>query len=358
LKPRLALVSHVDWGHIRQRPHHLAAGLAAHYDVTVIAPLARRRASLVAQPARGVRVVHVLRLPGSYRSAAVARANATIARWQCAPRIRTAAAVVVTSPEGWPWIAANAGRRRLVYDCMDDALAFAQDEGVRELKARWERELLARADLTVCSSDELAARMLSRGAPSARLRVIPNGWDPEAFPVQPSQALPVSGALVLAYFGTIARWLDADALRAVVAACPDASIRLIGPVDGAAPAPIERVFIDPPWPHDALAAAVADAHALLLPFRVDDLTRAVDPVKLYEYVALGKPIVASHWPALDRFAPFVTFYRDSAHLAALLRERALPPPPDAEARAAFLAPQSWRARAEALAAALEGVRAE
>jgi glycosyltransferase involved in cell wall biosynthesis len=357
LKPRLALVSHVDWGHIRQRPHHLAAGLAANYDVTVIAPLARRRAALVAQPARGVRVAHVLRLPGSYRSAAVARANAVIARWQCAPRIRAAAAVVVTSPELWPWVAADIGRRTLVYDCMDDALAFAQDEGVRDLKARWERELVARADLTVCSSDELATRMRARGAPAERLRVIPNGWDPEAFPVQPSQALPAAGPLVLAYFGTIARWLDTDALRAVADACPDASIRLIGPVDGAAPAPAERIAIEPPWPHDALAAAVADAHAMLLPFRVGDLTRAVDPVKLYEYVALGKPIAASHWPALDRFGPFVTFYRDPAHLATLVRDRGLPAPPDAAARTAFLAPQSWRARAAALADAIEGSRA-
>ncbi|MDH5286934.1 MAG: glycosyltransferase [Betaproteobacteria bacterium] len=356
MKPRLVLVSHVDWGHVRQRPHHLAAGLAARYDVTVIAPLARKRSSLVTQPARGARVVHVLRVPGSYRSAVVARLNATVARWQCAPRIRAAAAVVVTSPELWPWIAPDVGRRPLVYDCMDDALAFDQDAGVRDLKARWERELIARADVTVCSSDELAARMRSRGAPAERLRVIPNGWDPEAFPVQPSQALPAAGPLVLAYFGTIARWLDTDALRAVVAACPGASIRLIGPVDGAAPTAIERVATEPPWPHDALAAAVADANAMLLPFRVGDLTRAVDPVKLYEYVALGKPVAASYWPALDRFAPFVTFYRDPAHLATLVRERALPAPPDAAARTAFLAPQSWRSRAEALADAIEATR--
>jgi glycosyltransferase involved in cell wall biosynthesis len=297
----------------------------------------------------------VLRLPGSYRRAGIARANAAIARLQCAPRIRAATAVVVTSPELWPWVARDAGRRRLVYDCMDDALAFDQDERVRALKARWEHELLERADLTVCSSDELATRMQQRGAQPSRLRVIPNGWDPEAFPVQPSQPLPGTGPLVLAYFGTIARWLDGEALRAIVAADPLAAIRLIGPVDGPAPTPIERVTLEPPWPHDALAAAVADAHALLLPFRVDDLTRAVDPVKLYEYVALGKPIAAAHWPALDRFAPFVTFYRDAADLAAFVRERRLTTPPDAAAREAFLRPQSWRARAADLADAIEAI---
>lgn len=357
MKPRLALVCHVDWGHIRQRPHHLAAGLASRYDVTVIAPLARRRASLVPNPARDVRVASVLRIPGSYRRAAIARANASIAALQCAPRLRGAACVVVTSPELWPWVARCVGRRPLVYDCMDDALAFAQDEEVRALKAQWERDLLGRADLVVCSSEELALRMASRGADETKIRLIPNGWDPDAFPVQSSEPMPAHGPLVLAYFGTIAPWLDTDALRVVADACPEATIRLIGPVDGAAPRDIPRLTVEPPWPHEALAAAVADAHVLLLPFRVDELTRAVDPVKLYEYVALGKPIAAAHWPALERFAPFVTFYRDAADLAARIAQRALPAPPDAAARTAFLAGQSWQARAEALDEAIAEVRA-
>ena len=352
MKPRLAYLSHVDWGHIRQRPHHLAAGLAAHHAVTVFAPLSRKRRNLVAQPTRGVKLAHVLRLPGAYRSATIARANAWLARMQVAPRLDRTATVIVTSPELWPFVRKTLGTRTLAYDCMDDSLAFDQDDGVRALKAHWERELLARADVVACSSDELAQRMRERGAAAARIVVIPNGWDTEAFPVQHSSALPAQGPLELAYFGTIARWLDADALRTALHACPEASLRLIGPVDGAPPAGLPRTTFEPPWPHDALAAAVAEAHVLLLPFRVDDLTRAVDPVKLYEYIALGKPIVASHWPALDRFAPFVTFYRDAGELAALLRGRGLPTPPDAGQRAAFLAPQSWAARAAALDAAL------
>jgi glycosyltransferase involved in cell wall biosynthesis len=236
---------------------------------------------------------------------------------------------------------------------MDDALAFDQHDDVRALKARWERELVARADVITCSSDELATRMLERGAPAERVVLVPNGWDPEAFPVQPTSPMPRAGPLVLAYFGTIAPWLDVPALRAALAACPEATLRLIGPVDGLPPAGLPRLSLEPPWPHDALAAAVADAHVLLLPFRVDALTRAVDPVKLYEYVALGKPIVAAWWPGLARFAPFVTFYRSAAELAFLLRDRQLAVPPGADERAAFLAPQSWQARADALADAID-----
>lgn len=357
MKPRLTLVTHVDWGHIRQRPQQLAVALAEWYDVTVISPVARRRAHLVDNPAPGVTLFRVWRLPGSYRSAGVAEANAVLASMQCGPQVRRARVVVVTSPELWPWVRPALDDRPLVYDCMDDALAFAQDDGVRALKAAWERELIARSQLVVCSSDELAARAAARGATPAHTTVVPNGWDDEAFPVQASTPLPRKGPLELAYFGTIAAWLDTDALQALAALHPGISVRLIGPGHEGALASVNGLRVEPPVAHHKLAEAVSSAHALLLPFRVDDLTRGVDPVKLYEYIALGKPIASAHWPALDRFEGFVTFYEGADALVALFRDRSIAAAPDRERRAAFLAPQSWHARAGALHAAIARIAA-
>jgi glycosyltransferase involved in cell wall biosynthesis len=344
LKPRLTLVTHVDWGHLWQRPHQLAVALSAHYEVTVVSPVARKRTHLLDNPAPGILLTHVWRMPGSYRSTGVAEANAVLASMQCGPRVRRAAVVVVTSPEVWPWIASSVDERTLVYDCMDDALAFHQDAGVRTLKARWERELLKRSDVVVCSSDELAVRALGRGATRARTIIVPNGWDEQAFPVAASCALPRAGPIELVYFGTIAPWLDFQALRAVATRCPDVSMRLIGPADGRELHDVPGIRIEPPVEHRRLAHAASSAHGFLLPFRVDELTRAVDPVKLYEYIALGKPILSSYWPALDRFSGFVTFYRDADQLVSLVGTREVDKPPGLDRRTAFLAPQSWPAR--------------
>ena len=357
LKPRLTLVTHVGWGHIRQRPHQLAVALARWYDVTVVSPVSRRRAHIVDNPAPGVTLVRVWRLPGSYRSAGVAEANAVLASMQCGPQVRRARIVVVTSPELWPWVRPSLDDRVLVYDCMDDALAFAQDEDVRALKAAWERELIGRSQLVVCSSEELAQRATARGAAASRTVIVPNGWDDEAFPVQPSSPLPREGPLEIAYFGTIAEWLDLEALQALATLHPGISMRLIGPGDEGAYASVRGLRVEPPVAHHRLAEAVAGAHALLLPFRVDALTRGVDPVKLYEYIALGKPIASAHWPALDRFAGFVTFYEDVDGLVRLFRDRSIAASPERDRRAAFLAPQSWRARACALHDAIARVAA-
>jgi glycosyltransferase involved in cell wall biosynthesis len=264
--------------------------------------------------------------------------------------------VIVTSPELVRWLPRSLGARKLVYDCPDDALAFRQAAGVRAAKARAERELIARADVIACASDELASRLRERGADPARVCVIRNGWDPQAFPVMASTSLPGEGALRLAYFGTLAPWLDLEGLGEAAREAGPLSIRLIGPRDQLELVQTPGITLEPPLPHGELAGAVADAHCMLLPFRVDALTRAVDPVKLYEYIALGKPILSAYWPALEPFARFVTFYRDIADLVARLRERRVATPPPREERLAFLEPQSWQARAELLHQAIAGVR--
>jgi hypothetical protein len=350
----LLYVTHVDWGHIRQRPHHLATGLSAFYQVTVAHPVSRQRARLVANADGGITRAPMWRLPGSYRSARVLAVNDTLCAWQLARVIRRVrpSVIVVTSPECYAWVRSSLGRARLAYDCMDDALAFAQDPAVRARKAALERELLARADTVVASTATLASRCIGRGAPEGRVSVAPNGWDPAAFPVQPSRALPGRGPLTLGYFGTIGDWLDTAALESIAARCPEARIRVIGPNEVGYASGNPRIRIEPPLPHGALAAAVADCDAMLLPFRVDDLTRGVDPVKLYEYIALGRPIACIDYPELARFAPFATLCPDADELATRIAARDLAPAADIGTRTRFLADNTWEARVRAFRTAL------
>ena len=136
----------------------------------------------------------------------------------------------------------------------------------------------------------LLRRCVERGAQPNKLSVIRNGWDPTAFPVQPPRPIPV-GPLTLGFFGTIGEWLDFKALEACKS-IPDVTIRLIGPNSCGYVSPHPRIILRPQVEYAALANAVSDVDVLLLPFRVTELTRAVDPVKLYEYIALGRPILA------------------------------------------------------------------
>ena len=263
--------------------------------------------------------------------------------------------VMVTAPECFAWLGKSSEDAVLGYDCMDDAIAFAQDSTVRALKAACERSLLARADFVACTTETLLQRLIARGANADKLRVIANGWDPSAFPLQSSRPLPPEGPLALGYFGAIGEWLDFESIEALTTALPEVTIRLIGPNLCGYVSPHARLTLEPPVEHAGLADKVGDLDVLLLPFRVTELTRAVDPVKLYEYIALGRPILAMHYPELQRFAAFVTFYRDTDELLQQVRERSGPsaqPAPLAE-RKELLLTARWSDRAHAVAALID-----
>ncbi len=360
MKSRLLYVTHVDWGHIRQRPHHLAVGLAPYFDVTVAFPVSRHRSRTVANTHPGIRLAPVIRTPGSYRSATLLRtANAIVAM-----QVRFIAqrhppdSVLVTAPECFSWLSESLRSKVLGYDCMDDALAFAQEPAVRALKANWERALLARADFVACSSELLLDRCAERGASRDRLSVVRNGWDPIAFPVQPSRAVPAAGPLTLGFFGTLGEWLDFATLETLVRTFPELTIRLIGPNPSGYASPHPRLVLEPQVEHASLAQAVRDVDALLLPFRVTELTRAIDPVKLYEYVALGRPILAVRYPQLQQFAGFVTFYDGTDDLMQRLHDRSAGIAAAASIgdRETWLLQAQWSERARAVASLIEAAK--
>ncbi len=345
-KPKLLVVTHVDWDHAWQRPQALATALSEWFDVTVVSPVARRRAQLAANPREGIELRRVLRVPGSLRSAATYRLNRAMVAGQVAALTlgRRFDQVIATAPECGGWIAGMSGVP-IAYDCMDDALAFEQDEAVRRERARDERALIARARQVLVSADSLAGIAVSRGARPSAVAIVPNGYDPSAFPTDASTSVPADISLRLGYFGSIAPWLDFDLLVALLERDAAMTLDMIGPIDPSTHPSHPRLRLHPPLRNDALRSAVSSCNVMVLPFRDTPLTRAVDPVKLYEYVALGKPILCRTLPSLERFAAFTTLYATKEEALAIVASRAFTLPPDPLARRRFLADASWAARA-------------
>jgi hypothetical protein len=79
-----------------------------------------------------------------------------------------------------------------------------------------------------------------------------------------------------------------------------------------------RLHVHGPIPHERLAELAAGFDCLLVPFKHTPFVEAVDPVKLYEYVGFGRPIVCRRWREVERFEPFAHLYETSADLIAVL----------------------------------------
>jgi GT2 family glycosyltransferase/glycosyltransferase involved in cell wall biosynthesis len=191
---------------------------------------------------------------------------------------------------GWP----------LVYDCMDDHAGFST---VSSDVSASEKRLLAEADLTVASSQILydKACLKSRRAVLAR-----NAVDYEHFSQQfefsPSDTTPVIG-----YFGAISDWFDVDLMATIARLRPDWHFQLIGRVDTTLldNSPLKRLpnveFLGE-QPNRGLPRLIAHWECGLIPFKRTPLTEATNPVKVYEMLAAGKPVVAVDLPELRPIA--------------------------------------------------------
>lgn len=195
----------------------------------------------------------------------------------------------------------------VVYHCVDD---IGAQEGVDELSfAAAEARFARRADLVIASSPPLAERMR---ALSDHVLYAPNVADTELFatalapgPVDPALAeLPEPRAV---FVGAIAaKKLDLELLEALAIARPEWTFALVGPIGLGDPhtdvsrlGARDNVHLLGPRAHDRLPAVLRGAAAGLIPYRHTRLTASIFPMKVYEYLAAGLPVVATGLPSLE-----------------------------------------------------------
>ena len=92
-----------------------------------------------------------------------------------------------------------------------------------------------------------------------------------------------------------------------------------------------------------------------MPFRITPLILGVDPVKLYEYISFGRPVIVKYYSEISQFEPFVYFYYDEKSYHVLidrLLTNTLPPKGKNKEIHDFLINSSWGVRAEEMLAAI------
>jgi teichuronic acid biosynthesis glycosyltransferase TuaH len=240
-------------------------------------------------------------------------------------------------------------RAVLVYDCMDDAVAMAPDNQRGAVHQR-ERELVSASTLVVVSSRSLASRLAERygSAAEAKTVLVQNGVNVVAgIPILPKRVTAPALGITIGYTGTVARWFDFDSVLFALDECPKVRLRVIGPRVGNEPRH-DRIEYVAPVDHAELPELLGDCNALIMPFKPGPIVSAVNPVKLYEYLAYRRPILVSRYQEIERdFGHLVEMYETAEELARLfsrLVDGDLRPRGDWHAVAEFLESSSWTAR--------------
>ncbi len=260
----------------------------------------------------------------------------------------------------WWWELSGAvPNATFVYDCMDHHEGFGN---VPEALLRIEERAFAQADVVTVTSQWLAERIAAHGGAARQPAIVRNGCDHAFFSRVPAVVhRDQSGRRTIGYFGAIAEWFDLALLRRVAGAFPDCRVLLIGnDTVGARDqlAGLANVEFTGEQPYAGLPSYLHGFDVCLLPFQVLPLTLATNPVKVYEYLAAGKPVVAVDLPEMAQFGELVYRAADAnafvAAVAQALAEDASGP--QREARSRFAAQQTWAERARALAAAVQAHR--
>jgi len=212
--------------------------------------------------------------------------------------------LLVAHPAGGEIVGAI-GERLLIYLVMDD---YQEMPGVDRRYVRdLERILLARADLIFATSTKLQEQKSGKNTQAVFL---PHGVDFDHF--RPATDCLVPEEMknlqrpVIGMYGTLAPWVDADLLVQVARAFPQASVVLIGTrTDFPLPEHVPNLHWLGARPYAELPRYAAHFDVGLIPFRCNELTAYVNPLKLLEYLALGLPIVSTPLPDLSRFAEHV-----------------------------------------------------
>ena len=198
---------------------------------------------------------------------------------------------------------------RVIYDVVDEIQAF---EGNPDQMIRRHQELLQRAEWVLTTAERLYKKVLQ-----VRQDVIlcPNGVDYDFFyqtkdqtTTPPPDILPILALNkpIIGYYGALAHWFDFDLLKAVANMRNDLSFILIGPeIDGSLQQSQALQLSNIHWlgvrSYMQIPQYLRCFDAAMIPFHLNDVTHATSPLKLFEYMAGGRPVVITAMEESLRF---------------------------------------------------------
>jgi len=213
-----------------------------------------------------------------------------------------------------------------VYECVDD---FAAARGFIRAKVvnRLESDTLRQTDAVIVTSKTLQQKLENR---AERLLVSHNAADYDHFHRSTDEALPIANDLrdiegpVIGFLGSVAYWVDVELIATLAHTRPDWTFVLVGPVRTSIGVltGLPNVRIIGHRPYESLPRYLKRFDVCLNPYKPDAVAEGASPLKLYEYLASGKPVVSSDMPEAHRFPDLVSIAATPERMVVII-ERAL-----------------------------------
>ena len=196
------------------------------------------------------------------------------------------------APEFFPF-ARNLNEKgvHILYDMIDD---WDSSLGNWGYSSSIEREMIRISDGLIATADTLKEKLEAIGGREAAL--IPNAVNSRLFEAQRSYQRPVdlpNAERIAIYIGALwGDWFDWDLLVAIANHHPKTAVVVVGDYRNQCPNPPANLYFLGLKAQTALPAYLVHSDVAIIPWKVNNITQATSPLKLYEYLAMHSPVVA------------------------------------------------------------------
>jgi glycosyltransferase involved in cell wall biosynthesis len=253
-----------------------------------------------------------------------------------------------------------------IYDCYDAFGDFPEERWKAVETKRLERELLKKADLVLASAKSLVE---TRSIQNTNVQLVSNGADTDHF--QKKITMPIKhyqlditkiAPPIIGYMGDIASWLDMQTLEYCADVMKDINFVFLGTIKR----DIDRlksknnVHFFGRIDYDDLPYFLGYFDVCTIPFLINEMTVHVNPIKVYEYMATGLPIVSSNLPEVNEMGELIYYYKDKSDFVEKVRIALNEPRGSSnipQMRINKARENSWDARVEKIWSLIEGLLA-
>ncbi|QHQ61056.1 hypothetical protein Ana3638_09970 [Anaerocolumna sedimenticola] len=221
---------------------------------------------------------------------------------------------------GWYNLISKLKNKKIIYDKMDDDANLTLNKLLKRLILKVEPKLIKKADIIFVTAIKFYQEISSK---RDNVYYIPNAFNKN---IEVNNNIlfenntNTSEKKVFGYIGTLAHWFDIKAINTILEADITHYVYLVGPCQ-IAKINHERVKYFGVVDKTEIGKYINFFDICLFPFLNNKLLNTIDPVKIYEYLALNKPVIAINSIETNKFGQLIHTYRDYNELRKLSKTK-------------------------------------
>jgi glycosyltransferase involved in cell wall biosynthesis len=249
------------------------------------------------------------------------------------------------------------GEEKVVYYCVDDHAQFTGYDTRRVLAE--EADLCRRSDLVITTSRTLQD---AKAPLNPNTVLVPHGVEYQHFARAADEDLPVPADLAeiphprLGFFGLIRDWVNIGMLAEIARRRPQWHFVIIGDAtfDLSDYRRLPNMHFLGRKPYQDLPGYCRGFDVGLIPFQVNELTRAVNPIKLREYLSAGLGVVSTPMPEVQLYEHLIEIADGPGPFADAIERVLSADPAEVDRRRRAMSEETWPAKLETICARLDG----